>query len=213
MNKPKTIKGISDLTPDPSNANLGTQRGRGVLDRSVRQRGAGRSILVDKNGVVIAGNKTLEVAEDIGLPIRVIATDGKELIVHQRTDLDLLEDPEARLLAIEDNRAGQLGLAWDYAAVLRVAGESDVSGLWTSDELERQGLKAPPLFEGEGDELVEGGALPDSVMRMVQLYLTVETFPPFAHRVAALQLVLGTDNVTDTVFKAIERAALEWANV
>ena len=44
---------------DSRNANKGTERGLALLDKSLRQYGAGRSILVDKNGRVIAGNKTL----------------------------------------------------------------------------------------------------------------------------------------------------------
>ena len=33
-------------------------------------------------------NKTHEVATGIGLPVRIIETDGNELVVVQRTDLD-----------------------------------------------------------------------------------------------------------------------------
>lgn len=147
----KRIENIQDLTPDPDNANLGTQRGRGVLQRSIQQRGAGRSILVDRNGVVIAGNKTLEVAEDVGLKIRVVATDGTELIVHQRTDLDLLADPEARLLAYEDNRAGQLGLEWSAEQLASDRGAGvDLSMLWTPDELDAFHMGTPSL-----DDLAE----------------------------------------------------------
>ncbi len=45
MTKPKIIQTISDLQPDPDNANLGTERGLRVLDDSLRECGAGRSIL------------------------------------------------------------------------------------------------------------------------------------------------------------------------
>ncbi len=50
---------LSDLSPDLRNANLGTERGHAMLERSLQETGAGRSILVDKHGKVIAGNKTL----------------------------------------------------------------------------------------------------------------------------------------------------------
>jgi hypothetical protein len=50
---------IRDLTPDPRNANKGSERGTGMLEHSLRSYGAGRSILADKHGVIIAGNKTL----------------------------------------------------------------------------------------------------------------------------------------------------------
>ena len=66
MTEVKRIK-ASELTPDIRNANKGTERGRGALETSLRQYGAGRSILVDKHGRIVAGNKTLETAAEIGL--------------------------------------------------------------------------------------------------------------------------------------------------
>src|SRR5579859_6091797 len=104
---------LAYLQPDPNNANKGTPRGRGLLEHSLRQYGAGRSILTDKNGVVIAGNKTLETAADIGLPVKVVETDGTELVVVQRTDLDLTRDKAARELAYADNRVAEVDLDWD----------------------------------------------------------------------------------------------------
>lgn len=102
------------LTPDRENANEGTQRGRGLLEKSLRQLGAGRSILTDKDGNVIAGNKTLEAATDIDLPVRIIETDGNELVVVKRTDLDLYSetDKRARQLAYADNKIAEINLAW-----------------------------------------------------------------------------------------------------
>ena len=38
-------------------------------------------VLADKNGVVIAGNKTLDAAQNAGLPIKEIHTTGEELVV------------------------------------------------------------------------------------------------------------------------------------
>ena len=68
MSESKVVSTIKDLTPDPQNANKGTERGVEMLEQSLRSYGAGRSLLIDKNGVVIAGNKTLEAAASIGLP-------------------------------------------------------------------------------------------------------------------------------------------------
>jgi hypothetical protein len=52
----KTIASIKDLVPDEKNANRGTQRGRALLESSLRQYGVGRPILADKNGRIIAGD-------------------------------------------------------------------------------------------------------------------------------------------------------------
>jgi len=102
MDKVKNIRGIDDLKQDPRNANLGTRRGKEMLEHSLSQYGAGRSIVVDKGGVILVGNKTTKVAEELGIPIRVVQTDGKELVVVQRTDLDLMSDDDrARLMGGE----------------------------------------------------------------------------------------------------------------
>ena len=99
---------LSELTPDHSNANRGTERGRYALEASLRKYGAGRSILIDKHGRIIAGNKTAETAADVGIDdVIVVQTDGRQVVAVQRTDLDL-DSNEARELAYADNRVGQL---------------------------------------------------------------------------------------------------------
>ena len=111
---PKTISSIDDLTPDSRNANRGTERGAVQVESSLSKYGAGRSILADAEGRIIAGNKTLQAAADLQIPVRVVQTDGRELVVVQRTDLDLLsDDHRARMLAYADNRASEVGLEWN----------------------------------------------------------------------------------------------------
>jgi len=139
--KPKQIKTTADLTPDPGNANLGTERGLRMLDDSLREDGAGRSILVDADGMTIAGNKTLERAADLGLPIKVVQTDGRELVVVQRTDLDLDGEGDAqvraRRMAYRDNRASQVGLDWNVDQLVKDAQAGfDFSAMFQDFELE-----------------------------------------------------------------------------
>lgn len=104
----------TNLKPDRNNANKGTQRGQALLKQSLEELGAGRSILVDKDGNIIAGNKTYSKAQELGMKVRVVETGKDELIVVQRRDLDL-NDPagEARRLAYLDNRVSELDLNWD----------------------------------------------------------------------------------------------------
>jgi hypothetical protein len=132
----KTLSKLSDLTPDQANANKGSQRGLGMLEDSMRKYGAGRSILADKNGKIIAGNKTLERAAELNLDIDVVQSDGHKLVVVQRTDLDLDEDTAARQLAYADNRTAEVDLDWNVDQ-LRADAESglDLSLHWTEDEL------------------------------------------------------------------------------
>lgn len=139
--KAKQIKSIKDLTPDPANVNKGTERGAYMVDWSLTELGAGRSILADADGVVIAGNKTLEAAFDRQLPVRVIPTDGTELVVVQRTDLRLngkgKERERARQMAFADNRASEVGYSPDVEVLLEHrAGGVDLSPMYREDEID-----------------------------------------------------------------------------
>jgi hypothetical protein len=122
----KQITTLADLVQDDRNANAGTARGREMVERSLHKLGAGRSILVDRNGKIIAGNKTHEAAAAIALD---------NPIVVQRTDLDMDEDTAARELAIVDNRAGETGLEWDTSVLAGLGENIDLSQFWTRDEL------------------------------------------------------------------------------
>jgi hypothetical protein len=128
---------LSDLIPDHANANKGTERGRSALEASLRKYGAGRSILIDKNGRIISGNKTVETAADIGLDnVIIIQTDGKQIVAVQRTDLDI-DSAEGRGLAYADNRVGELSLEWDAEQVLAdINAGVDLSALFRQDELD-----------------------------------------------------------------------------
>ena len=95
---------MTNLKPDKRNANKGTARGRELLLNSLRELGAGRSILADKDGNLIAGNKTFNAAAELGLPVRVVETNGDELVVVKRNDLDLNDKTgKARQLAGVDH--------------------------------------------------------------------------------------------------------------
>lgn len=146
----RTVK-ASELQPDPRNLNKGTERGLGMLDHSLRQYGAGRSILVDKHGQVIAGNKTLERAVDIGLDeVLVVQTDGTKLVAVQRTDLDLETDPRARELALADNRVGEVDLAWSAEQLQALSDDGvDLSPFWSEEELAALLAGEPEPFGGE----------------------------------------------------------------
>ncbi len=128
---------LTALRPDDRNVNAGTERGRAMVEDSLRRFGAGRSILADKHGRIIAGNTTHEAAIDIGLTDAVVVkTDGTKLVVVQRTDLDL-DSPAARALAIADNRTSEVGLRWDTARLAELAADDpiDLSMLFSNVEL------------------------------------------------------------------------------
>ena len=123
----------SDLKEDLLNANKGTTRGKKMLERSLEKLGAGRSILTDRAGNIIAGNKTFAAARD--REVIVVPSDGSKLVVVQRTDLEI-DSPKARELAIADNRISEVDLAWDTAAIEKLT-EIDLREFWTDAELRR----------------------------------------------------------------------------
>jgi hypothetical protein len=132
----KIIK-LSELIPDPNNANRGTPRGRGMLEKSLQKLGAGRSILVDKNNVAIAGNKTLETAVESGFEDAIIVeSDGTKLVVVRHTDLDMTTDAKAQELAIADNRVGEVSLKWDTEILIELDEEIDLGDWFVEGELE-----------------------------------------------------------------------------
>lgn len=157
---------ISDLQLDPNNANKGTKRGAKLLVNSLDRFGAGRSILIDRNGKIIAGNQTVKNAGVAGIEdVIVIESDGTKLVAVQRTDLDL-NDPKARELAIADNRAGEMGLAWD-ASVLADAGDLDLQPFFTDAE-----LRNFTGFEQDSDSDAEPQAAPaEPITRHGDLYV------------------------------------------
>jgi hypothetical protein len=131
----ETVK-LSTLIPDGKNANLGSPRGNQMIEDSLRQYGAGRSILLDKHGNIVAGNKTVENAAAIGMDdVIVVQSDGTKLVAVQRTDLDLA-DPHTRQLAIADNRSSQVSLDWDTETLKGLVDDGvDLAPFWTADEL------------------------------------------------------------------------------
>lgn len=108
-----TSKRITDYKPLARNPNKGTQRGTGILDQSVRELGAGRSLLVDKNGVILAGNHAQEAFINAGIEdVIEVETDGNQIVVVKRTDMEA-DSTAGKKMAIMDNRTSEQGLAWD----------------------------------------------------------------------------------------------------
>ena len=109
-----TTSNIDALHYDAHNFNSHTEQGRALLKKSVTENGFGRSIVVDKDNNIIAGNGIVEAAKALNKRnIRVIDTTGDELVVVRRTDLDI-DSEEGRRLALADNATSSVNLAWNY---------------------------------------------------------------------------------------------------
>lgn len=125
---------IESLVPDNKNFNRGTEYGDRLMDESLRRFGLGRSILIDKNNRIIAGNKTAEKAADIGFTdVVVVEVDGNQLVAVKRKDIDL-DSAKGRELALADNATGKANLAWDEELIADLSAQFNFEpGDWGVD--------------------------------------------------------------------------------
>jgi hypothetical protein len=101
---------LADLKGDLANRRLHTPRGAKMLQESIEQVGAARSIVIDEDNVILAGNGVVEAAGEAGLSkVLVVETDGKTVVAVRRSGLST---EEKRALALYDNRTGELS-KWD----------------------------------------------------------------------------------------------------
>ncbi|MDR0692435.1 MAG: hypothetical protein LBF69_05300 [Prevotellaceae bacterium] len=94
---------VDKIKYDERNYRKHDERNKALIKKSLEECGAGRSIVTDKDNVIVAGNGVYEQAQALGLKARIIESDGKELIVIKRTDLSTT-DEKRKLLAMADNR-------------------------------------------------------------------------------------------------------------
>jgi DNA modification methylase len=153
-----------------------------VVD-ALQQVGAARSIVLDENNVVLAGNGVVEAAAEAGITaVRVIDANGHEIIAVRRSGLS---PEQKRALAIFDNRTGELA-TWnfDQLAADKEAGLS-LQPFWTADE-------EAALF---GDQTVIAGRtdpehVPDERPTDIQ---PGDLFQLGSHRLLCGDATLGTD--------------------
>ena len=115
-----------------------------LINKSLSECGAGRSILIDANDEIIAGNGVYEQAQALNIPVKVIETDGSELVVVKRTDLDT-DDERRKRLAVMDNSASD-------------SSEFDLELLsmdFEVPDLQEMGIEIPDITVEEEKEVVE----------------------------------------------------------
>lgn len=136
---------IEALVQDDHNFNRCTEDGQRLMEQSFKEHGAGRSILLDKDGRIIAGNKSQRAAIAAGIKkVRVIETTGDELVAVKRTDV-ALDSAEGREMAFLDNLTTQVNLSWD---------EVELEGVSTEYEdfaPEEFGFEMPDPTDGKGE--------------------------------------------------------------
>ena len=121
---------IEELKFDDKNFNKHTEYGMSLLEKSLRENGAGRSILIDKDNNIIAGNGIIEAASSVGLEnIKIVETNGNEIVAVKRTDI-ALDSEEGRRMALADNATALADIEWDEDAIKI---ETDKWGIDTKD--------------------------------------------------------------------------------
>lgn len=92
---------VTDLKFDHKNYRKHSDKNRNLIKKSISEAGLGRSIVIDADDEIIAGNGLVSQL-DKKTPLRVIETTGDELVVVKRTDLKH-GDAKRDALAIYDN--------------------------------------------------------------------------------------------------------------
>ena len=131
---------IKDLHFDDKNFNKHTEFGMGLLEKSLREHGAGRSILLDKDNNIIAGNGVVEAAGQIGLDkVKIVEATGDEIIAVKRTDISL-NSHKGREMALADNATAAVDLSWDEENLRSEFSDGEIES-WEID------LEKPKTYE------------------------------------------------------------------
>jgi DNA modification methylase len=151
---------IKDLKSDHKNARKRTDRSAKLIAESLQRYGAARSIVIDEDNRILAGNGTVEGAKAAGIQnIRVIETDGTEIIAVKRTGLT---EDEKIGLALADNRTSDLS-DWDKDMLQQLSEEHDIAPWFDADDLaEILGTVEQSPTEGliDADDVPEAPAEP-----------------------------------------------------
>lgn len=143
---------IDRLASSQANPRKHGDRNRRAIRDSLQQFGGARSIVIDGDGVIRAGNGTVDAAREIGITsVVVVDPQPGQIVAVRRKEWS---DAKAAAYEIADNRSGELA-EWDQAtlaaSLLAVQSEFDVGKLgFNEQELSTIiGAVIPPSFEIE----------------------------------------------------------------
>ena len=95
---------MQEIKFDERNYRKHSKKNKSIIKKSLEELGAGRSVVIDSEDCLVAGNGVYEQAQALKMPVRVVETDGSELVVVKRTDLKTA-DEKRKKLALADNAA------------------------------------------------------------------------------------------------------------
>ena len=122
-----------------------------LIDKSLKECGAGRSILLDSENEIIAGNATYKNAIANNIPVKIIETDGKTLIALKRTDLKTNSKKRKKLALLDNSTSNKV--IWDL---------DNISADFDLSELPDMGLEEICGVDVEDVEITED-SVPEEV--------------------------------------------------
>lgn len=134
----------TEIKFDSRNYRKHNTKNKRLIKKSLEECGAGRSILIDGDDEIIAGNGVYEQAQKLKMPVRIIETDGSEIVAIKRTDLKTT-DEKRKQLAVMDNSTSDTS---EFDLEL-MAQDFDV------ETLEDMGVDLPDNILPEEPEVVE----------------------------------------------------------
>jgi hypothetical protein len=153
------VVSVESLVLDAGNVRKRGEKARGALGASLRQFGPARSIVLDGQDIVRAGNGTLEAAMEAGITeVLVVEPKPGQLVAVKRSDWSAVE---ATSYAVADNRIAELA-EWDEPGLARTleslrSADADLAAIGFSDD------EADALLAKLGDDFLDeaSGAKPD----------------------------------------------------
>ena len=142
---------MTNIKFDKRNYRKHNDKNKNLINKSLKECGAGRSIVIDNEGEIIAGNGIYEQAQKLGIKTKIVETDGSELVVVKRTDL-ATDDVKRKQLAVMDNSTSDSS-EFDIE-LLNEDFEVDTLNDW-GIELEQENLDGQEVIEDEIPEQVE----------------------------------------------------------
>ena len=226
---------LSELRPDPANPRTHDARNLAAIAASLREHGQVEPLLVQKSTMmVIGGNGRAEAMRSLGWKQARVAlldvsdTEARKLSIALNRTGELAGWDEA-VLARHLSDLSELEGAFDVEGLGFSTAEMDalVAAYVAVDALDTTpaaGAKvgapaADGVSVGIGGGVSVGGTLPPgaapapmptSAVKVVQLFLNDETMEPFQMAVRKLADQYGTDNITETVQRAVLTQAGEW---
>ena len=144
----------NNINFDKRNYRKHNDRNKELIKKSLEECGAGRSIVIDKEDNIIAGNGIYEQAQKLGIKTKIIETDGSELVVVKRTDL-ATNDDKRKQLAVMDNSASDSS-EFNMELLQEDFDNEQLNewGIETSDEIVSKYTRkiSVPIYEIKGSE-------------------------------------------------------------